>query len=178
MDLRRFAAALAGFWLACGQIAGCATTAPKTDTESSPSGPSYSGGRAMATFPATPGAVANATAEAMDDVKMVSVHRGRDGAAYQITARTADKRAVTVTIRPQLDRTRLTCRIGWFGDEPLTRTLLERIGIRLGTLPPAPIPDNPPSAPGSNPFIAREKYPDHETLEHMADTPYRDRAIP
>jgi hypothetical protein len=157
---------------------GCATTAPRVEPESSIAGPTFTAGRAVQTFTATPGAVANATAEAMDDLSMASIRQGRDGAAYQIDARTADHRVVTVTVRPQQDLSRVACRIGWFGDVPLTKALLERIGVRLGTRPPAPIPDNPPSRPSSNPFLTREKAPDSETLRNIAEAPFRDRPIP
>ena len=73
---------------------------------------------------------------------------------------------------------RVSCRIGWFGDEPLSRTLLERIGVRLGTLPPAAIPDRPPSAPASNPIFSRDAVPDSVIFRDFAEAPYRDRVNP
>jgi hypothetical protein len=176
MHVRGIVAALASVGVAW--TIGCATTAPTIDTESSLAGPSYSTGRAFQAYASTPGAVANATAESMEDLKMTSIRRGRDGAAFQIEAKTLDKRTVTVTIKPHQDLTRLACRIGWFGDEPLSKALLERIGVRLGTLPPAPIPENPPSAPASNPFITRETVPDPEALRNIAEARYRDSAVP
>ena len=114
----------------------------------------------------------------MDDLKMTSIKRGRDGAVYKIDAKTADNRPVLITVRPHQGQTRVSCRIGWFGDEPLSKAILERTGIRLGTLPPAAIPENPPSAPAANPFFSRLAPPDEDTLRNIAEAPYRDRDRP
>jgi len=123
------------------------------------------------------GAAANAVVEAMDDLKMTSVKRGRDGAVYKIDAKSADSRPVTVTVRPHQNTARVCCRVGWFGDEPLSRAVLERVGVRLGTLPPAPIPENPPSAPAANPLFSRSGPPDLEFLRDLSEAPYHDRVI-
>jgi hypothetical protein len=161
---------------------GCATVTPKAapiidGTDGGP-GSSYSAGRATEDFnkPAVP--VGNAVAEAMDDLKMTSIERGRDGTVYKIDGKTPDNRSVTVTIRHYKGISRVSCRIGWFGDEPLSKALLERTGVRLGTLPPAAIPDNPPSSPGSNPIFSRDAIPDSVMLRDIAEAPYRDRLIP
>jgi hypothetical protein len=73
---------------------------------------------------------------------------------------------------------RVSCRIGWFGDEPLSRTLLDRVGVRLGLLPPAAIPDQPPSAPAANPLFSRAAVPDSEILRDFVEAPYRHRVDP
>jgi uncharacterized protein YceK len=162
----------------CGLCAsGCATVAPRIEAESSLSS-TYTGGRAIQDFARSPGDLGSAVAEAMEDLKMTSLERGRDGSVYKISASTADKRSVLVTMRPHQGLTRLACRVGLFGDEPLSKALLERVGVRLGTLPPAPIPDQAPSKPGSNPFFSREAVPDDVFLRDVADAPYRDRVIP
>jgi len=162
---------------------GCATTAspaPKAPTIDSESAvePAFSTGRAVQEFPVLAGAAANAVLEAMDDLNMTSVKRGRDGAVYKIDARSADNRSVTVTVRPRQNAARVCCRVGWLGDEPLSRTLLERVGVRLGTLPPAAIPENPPSAPSSNPLFSFGGQPDTDYLRDLSEAPYRDRVIP
>jgi hypothetical protein len=156
---------------------GCATVAPSVEPESSLSS-TYSGGRCMQDFARSPGEIGAAVSEAMEDLKMTSQQRGRDGSVYKISATTADNRSVLVTMRPHQGLTRLACRIGLFGDEPLSRALIERVGIRLGTLPPAPIPQEPPSKPSSNPFFARDAVPDDVFLRDVAEAPYRDRVIP
>jgi uncharacterized protein YceK len=164
--------------LVCGLcLSGCATVAPSIERDSSLSS-SYAGGRATQDFARSPGEIGAAVAQAMDDLKMTSVERGRDGTVYKISATTADKRSVLVTMRPNQGLTRVGCRIGLFGDEPLSKAVLERTGIRLGTLPPAPIPENPPSKPGSNPIFSRDAVPDEVFLRDVADAPYRDRVIP
>jgi Protein of unknown function (DUF3568) len=156
---------------------GCATVAPRVESEGSLSA-SYSAGRAMQDFALPAGPVGGAIVEAMDDLKMTVTERGRDGAVYRIDAKTADNRTVMVTLRPHQGQTRVGCRIGWFGDEPLSKALLERTGIRLGILPPAAIPENPPSAPSANPFFSRQAVPDEVFLRDFAEAPYRDRPVP
>ena len=159
--------------------AGCAMTKPGSSGEVSPSSEqyTYSTGRGVQDFAMPPIAVKAAVYEALEDLNMTVTHRGRDGAVSQIDARTTDDRTVTVTIRPQQEVTHVGCRIGWFGDDPLSRTLLERVGIRLGTRAPEPIPDKPPSTPASNPFFSRDAIPDSRSCSrtNLDDAPYQDR---
>jgi hypothetical protein len=166
---------LAAAWMAAQT--GCTTMAPREPSaRRSPGTPySFSAGRAVQDFAAPPAAVKTAVAEAMDDLKLTVVRRSRDGAVSQVDGRTPDQRTVTVTTRPQQAFMRVSCRIGWFGDEPLSRTLLERIGVRLGTLPPEAIPEHPPSAPASNPIFSRDAVPDEVILRDFAEAPYRER---
>jgi hypothetical protein len=156
---------------------GCATVPPSPErllsTETA-----YGAGRAMQDFALPPGKVGEAVAEAMTDLKMTAIEPGRDGAVYKVQATTADNRAVLVTMRPHQGQTRVGCRVGWFGDQLLSKAILERTGVRLGTLPPAPIPENIPSSPGSNPIFSRNAVPDEEMLRDVAEAPYRDRVIP
>jgi Protein of unknown function (DUF3568) len=180
MSQRRIAL---GLVVACGAWpVGCATVTPKAkpivDIPVGPSKASYAAGRASQDFAMPPGPVGNAVAEAMEDLKMTSIQRGRDGTVNKIDSKTADGQVVTVTIRYHKPMSRVSCRIGWFGDEPLSRTLLDRIGVRLGTLPPAAIPENPPSRPASNPIFARDAVPDSVMFRDIAEAPYRDRVVP
>ena len=82
------------------------------------------------------------------------------------------------TIRPHREMTQVTIRVGWFGDEPLTKALLERIEVRLGTRSPEAIPATVPTAPSSNPYFARDAIPDSVMLRDFADARYNDRVIP
>ena len=90
---------------------------------------------------------------------------------------TEDNRSVLVTVRPHQDQSRVGCRVGWFGDEPLSKAILERIGIRLELLPPAPIPDKPPSSPAPNPFLLRDEALKDGMVRDMIEAPYRDRPV-
>ena len=139
---------------------------------------SYGAGRAIQDYGLPSTNVGSAVTEAMADLKMDSIRPGRDGAVYKIQAKTEDKRSVMVTLRPHQTQTRVSCRIGVFGDELLSKALLERTSVRLGTLPPAPIPDYVPSSPGSNPFFSRDAVPDEEMLKDAAEAPFRDRVVP
>jgi hypothetical protein len=156
---------------------GCATTAPRPErlitTDSS-----YSAGRAVQEFSLPATKVGEALTAAMDDLKMTGIVPTRGGAVYRIDAKTADNRTVMATMRPQQGKTRVSCRIGWFGDEALSKALMERVGVRLGTLPPSAVPENPPSTPGANPFFSRDAVPDEEMLRDVAEARYRDRVIP
>ena len=156
---------------------GCATMAPSPERLLS-TGSSYSAGRAIQDFSLPSNKVGAAVTEAMADLKMTSIRPGRNGAVYKIEAQTEDNRPVMITLRPHQTQTRVSCRIGMFGDEPLSKALLERTGVRLGTLPPTPIPDHVPSSPGSNPFFSRDAVPDEMMLKDAAEAPYRDRVVP
>jgi hypothetical protein len=175
MRVRRIAL---GLLLAGGFTqSGCATVAPSPERVTSTEA-TFSGGRAMQDFSLPSTKVGTAVTEAMADLKMTSIEPGRDGVVYKIQAKTEDNRTVMVTLRPHQTQTRVSCRVGLFGDEPLAKALLERTGVRLGTLPPAAIPEKVPSSPGSNPFFSKAAVPDEEMLRDVAEAPYRDRVVP
>jgi hypothetical protein len=156
---------------------GCATVAPTVVKESSLSS-TYGGGRATQDFTAPIDRAATAVFEAMDDLKITSISRGRDGSVYKFDGKTEDNRSVLVTLRPNDGQTRVGCRVGWFGDELLSKAVLERTGVRLGTLPPAAIPDKPPSSPERNPLLKLIAPPDDAMIRDIAEAPYRDRVVP
>jgi hypothetical protein len=158
-------------------LAGCATVTPNAETTKGPSG-AYSGGRAFKEFSTNAKIASAAAAEALDDLKMTSIKRSRDGTVYKIEGMTEDNRSVLVTVRPHQDQARVACRVGWFGDEPLSKAIIERIGIRLGLLPPAPIPDKPPTSPDPNPFMLRDQTLKDGMIRDMIEAPYRDRPGP
>lgn len=157
---------------------GCATTAPFVDPIGGGSAFSFSTGRGLQDFPSSLSAVAPATAAAMDDLKMGEIHQSQDGTVVRIEARTEDARPVTATLRFRRGATQVGVRVGRFGDEPLSRALLERVGVRLGTRDPEAIPVAPPSAPSGNPYFSRGAIPDSVMLKDFAEAPYRDRVVP
>jgi hypothetical protein len=138
----------------------------------------YGAGRAVEEFPRNATVTSAAVAEALDDLKMTDIKRSRDGKVFKIEARTEDNRPVLVTVRPHQDQARVGCRVGWFGDAPLSNAILQRVGIRLELLPPAPIPENPPSSPAPNPFLQRDSNLQNGMIRDMMEAPYRDRPGP
>ena len=156
---------------------GCATTSPAKPPPSEPPAPTlrYSTGRAMQDFRFPSSVVQDAVAEAMEDLGFTVTRRSQDGPASQVEGRTPDRRSITVTLRSQNPITRVSCRVGWFGDEPMSRTLMRRIAVRLGTLPPEAVPDKVPSEPAPNPYFSRDAIPDSEMMKDMIEAPYRNR---
>ena len=139
---------------------------------------SFSTGRAAQTFAAPATAVQPAVLSAMDDLRIQSVRQISDGGAIVLEGTTADNRRASATIRPHSrNSTLLTARIGLFGDEALSRALMDRVAIRLGALPPAAIPVEPPSTPGGNPYFSRAAVPDAQMLQGVAEAPYRDSPV-
>ena len=156
---------------------GCATMGPSVEHTNGPAA-GYSAGRAQQDFPRDPKVVSVAVTEALDDLKMTSIKRVRSGTVFKIDARTDDDRPVLVTVRPHQQQARVGCRVGWFGDELLSRAILERLGIRLDLLPPAPIPEKPPSSPAPIPFLERDSNLQSNMIRDMMEAPYRDRSSP
>ncbi len=138
----------------------------------------YGGGRATQEFAFPSPVVQEALIAALTDLKVSAVRQHHDGPARIVEGTTADGRKVNVTLRPGVGAARVSVRIGWFGDEPYAKAILERVGIRLGTLPPAAIPEEPPSAPSPNPFFSRSAIPDAIMFRDQAEAPYHDSPIP
>jgi hypothetical protein len=138
----------------------------------------YTAGRGVQGFVAPLPAVVAAVGASMDDLDLTSRALARDGAVSRLEGKTTDGRNVMATIRTNQGLTQVAVRVGWFGDEPLSRALLERVSVRLGSRDPEAIPASAPSAPSGNPFFARDAVPDAVMLRDLAEAPYRDRVIP
>jgi hypothetical protein len=166
--------------------AGCQTVGPSAfsslarEEKSTRSGLdyAYSRGRGVQTFAMPPARVQPALVAAFDDLRIDRVRQTSDGGAILLEGTTSDERKASVTLRPHPSGTRLSASIGTFGDPALSRALMDRVGIRLGTLPPAPIPATPPSEPGHNPYFSRSAVPDSEMLRDFAEAPYRPTLVP
>jgi len=176
--MRRTISQAATWLFALALTPGCATTAPITHTAESTSEFSYSAGRGVQDIAAPPGAVVPAVLASLTDLQMTEVEPSRDGVVTRVEARTRDGRAVSVTIRPRAGAAQVGARIGWFGDEALSKALLERVGVRAGTRDPEAIPDEPPSTPSGNPYFSRDAISNEVMLRDLADAPYHDRVIP
>jgi hypothetical protein len=169
-------------WTAAAVLAttagpGCQTMAPQAlSVLSQPAAPSaggvdysYGGGRAVQTFRQNPAAVHPAVLSSLDDLSIHSIKQISDGGSIVFEGLTTDRRRATVTLRPEGAGTRLGVRVGVFGDKALSRALMDRVGIRLGNLPPAAIPENPPSEPGKFPYLDRKAVSDVEMLSDQAE---------
>jgi hypothetical protein len=159
-------------------LAGCRSVAPIAGLAPAAAGYAYGAGKATQEFAAPTAAVQSAIAGAMVDLGIAQVRQRHDGPSRIFEGSTADGRGATVTLRPGNGAARVTARIGLFGDPPFSRALMDRIGIRLGSLPPAAIPAEPPSSPAGNPYFSREAVPDSTMLRDQAEAPYRDTAVP
>jgi hypothetical protein len=163
---------------ACLVSAGCMTVGPVTGPMRGENGFTYVAGRASQDFAYPPATLHAAVVAAMGDLRIEAVRQTNEAGAIIFTGTTADGRRVSVTLRPNQGISRVSTRIGWFGDEPLSKALLDRIGIRVGSLPPAAIPVEPPSSPSSNPFFSRDAIPDSQMLRDQADAIYKDTPVP
>ena len=167
----------AGACLAVGLV-GCATTRPAVEAGASPSSISYSGARGWESFAAPRAAVVVALNDAMNDLSLGNIRGAGEGTVSRLEATTRDRERVVATIRSRRDITQVTIRVGWFGDQPLTRAILERVEVRLGTRSPEGIPTTVPSAPSRNPYFSRDAIPDAVMLRDFVEAPYHDRVIP
>lgn len=156
-------------------VAGCATVKPVAEPAMALTGYSYSFGRATQDFGFSPDKIQPAILEGMEDLRMHDIHQTAEPGTIYLQGTTADDRRVIVTLRPYAHGTRVTNRIGLLGDEPLARALMDRVGVRLGTLPPAPIPEKIPSKPGS---LISADGPDDEYLKQQVEERFYDKTRP
>ncbi len=163
----------AGMILGAALLAGCSTTGPfGRDKLVVPVGPSYVGGRGVQAFPTSPNLLDNVK-DAMTDVGMHSIRQVPEpNGLMALQAVTADGRAARVTIQTTGVRSLVASKIGWFGDEPLTRALLDRLGTRQGSLGPALDPAEAPAEAErpDNPFLSRRAVSDSTMLRDRLDS--------
>jgi hypothetical protein len=169
-------------------LAGCQTLAVPGGRELVAAGFSYQGGTAVQAFAFSPTQVQSAALEAMADLKMSSVRQTPTASGTTLNGLTADGRRVMVAVNRasttdsngvKLAETEpiVTVRVGWLGDEPLSRAVMDRIGTRLGSLPPSAIPSEPPSEPEKPAFFGvREVNP--PSVRRLNDAGYRDTPVP
>lgn len=142
-------------------------------------GYSYRAGLASQSFPESEPKVAEAAGAALEDLAVANLKTtARGGNGTFVDGRAADGRRVRLILMPRDGQTTAMVQVGLFGDEPLSRAVLDRIGIRLGTRAPEPVPDVLPSDPESNPFVDREAVPDSVMYRGMTDSGYRDSPVP
>jgi hypothetical protein len=139
----------------------------------------YQAGRASQAFIFPIEQVQGAVLESMADLEFHDVHELHEATRVTFQGKAVDGRHATVTIDSQNSVPVVSVRIGWLGDEPLSKALMDRIGIRLGTLPPSAIPAEPPSSPTTtSSLISRPKSRNPEMLPIQGAIGYRDTPIP
>lgn len=163
--------------LAVVHASGCASVNPFAAPQTAAALPAfrYHAGTASQTFARSPDDLVPTLHEAMADLNMRSVATTTQPGAIELSGTTADGRRANVLIRsiaPNVSTT--SARIGLFGDEALSKAMMDRLAIRLGDASPEAIPANPPSTPEPNPILSRFGTRDDETLRAQAEAGYRD----
>jgi hypothetical protein len=157
--------------LGVSMIAGCSTTGPfGRERLSLPVGPSYVGGRGMQMFPTSNTLLANVK-DAMSDVGIHSIVQNEDPSGLIILeGKTADDRKARVTIQTSGVNSTVSAKIGWMGDEPITRAMLDRLGSRQGNMPPQPFDaETPAEEPKPQKILSRDAVPDAVMLRDQID---------
>jgi hypothetical protein len=109
----------------------------------------------------------------MDDLRIRPSPSLHDAGTISVEGTTADNRHVVVTLEPTPGSTRVRTRIGWFGDEPLSRALMDRLAIRLGALPPSAVKVEPPAASATDPAASRDAVPASGMIHDQIDGGFR-----
>ncbi len=151
---------------------GCSTIAPMAPLHGDVSY-GYRAGAASQGFPRAPAEVQQAALDAMADMSIHSVRVSPDEGGVTLSGTTADGQGASVSIKKRGAFASAIVRIGWFGNEALSRAVLDRIGIRLGTLPPEAIPAEPP-AQSRTPIFSSRTVPDPVMIHEMTEAAPRD----
>lgn len=174
--MRAFALAAAA--LAALAFSGCAAIGMARTSTLGAANYVYENGQAAQGFPFTAAQVQTAAVEAMSDLNIRQTRQTQDGPVTIYDGRTADGRRASVTVESRASLPLVTARFGWFGDEALSRAFMDRIGIRLGTLPPAAIPAEPPAAPEPPQVYTPGVVPRAAMPRTVSDAGYRDTPVP
>jgi hypothetical protein len=87
---------------------------------------------------------------------------------------TADDRKARVTVQTSGVNSTVSVKVGWLGDEPLTRAMLDRLSSRQGNLPPQPIPAATSEEPvRTQPLLSKDAVPDSVMLRDQLESGIR-----
>ncbi|WZP00426.1 DUF3568 family protein [Isosphaeraceae bacterium EP7] len=169
-----------GVMIALGGFAGSGLAGCRTMGGMAGKGAVQVAGSETETFPVPGVEVEKAAEQAMNDLAMTvkAGPRAEQKGQVHIWGRAKDARTVRVDVAGGAQSSAVTVVIGTYGDPPLSRALLDRIGVRLGTKPPQPIPDQVESEPAGNPFVNRAAVPDAVMLRDQSQATYRDAIVP
>ena len=134
-------------------ISGCATVPRVLGVAAAEPEFSYGLGRGTQSFGAPLSAVIAAVNEAMGDLNITSIVPTREGPVARVEGTTEDRSRIVVMLHTNQGITQVAVRAGWFGDEPLSQAMLERVGIRLGTRNPESIPAKATQLALGEPFL-------------------------
>lgn len=111
-------------------VAGCTTVHPREPVGSGTY--SYVSGRLAWVYPVTLDATWQVTLQALQELNLRVLSKTLDGLGGEIDAMRADQTTVNVQLRPVSDRsTRVSVRIGTFGDYEQSKNIHETIRTRL-----------------------------------------------
>ena len=128
MKTRTALVALAALLGAAATLEGCVVVAVGAGA----AGVAYLNGDFEATLDATPPRVVDATEAALKEMEVEIQPPERSGIDGRVVGRTALNRKVEVIVKRETDATsKVWIRIDTFGDEPLSRQILEKIKAHL-----------------------------------------------
>ena len=162
-------AKLLGVGLLACMLAGCSSTGPfAREKLAIKAGTQYVGGRGYAMYPTTEHIVENikATLAAMGMTNVRPVPEPSGTLGFEAT--TADRRTARVTLQTTGIRSTVAMKVGWVGDEPLTRSFLDQLQERQGALPASALPDEPEAEETPRRF-ARDGVPSSVMLRNQLD---------
>lgn len=168
--MRRIKRGIAAIAVGAGLV-GCSTISPVATTGMVHY--TYRAGAASQGFPRPPEEVQRAAVDAMADMSIHSVRSTPDEGGVSYHGTTADGQGATVSVKNRGSYASAIVRVGWFGNEQLSRAVLDRIGIRLGTLPPEAIPAEPPKAERA-PIFSSRAVPDSVMINEVNEAAPRD----
>ena len=172
--------------LGCAAMAAAALVGCRAMGPIGPDGPSmlvptysFSSGTASQGFARPRDEVESALRDAMNDLALRRVGTiDWDAEQTRVHARADDGRRVDLTLVERGPATEAHVRVGLFGDEAMSKAVLDRVGVRLGTLPPEAVPAEVPTDPEGNPYFSREAVPDAVMLRGYADSGFGDAPGP
>ena len=141
--------------------------------------PKYVGGRGYAMFATTPNLTANIK-QTMTELGMTAIHpvpEPNGGSGLEATS--ADHRNVRVSIHSTGVRSTIGIKVGWLGDEPLSRSFLDKLENLQGALPASALPD--PEVEQAGVFgsrFAKEAVPDGIMIRNQLDSSFNPSIAP
>lgn len=156
---------------------GCMTIGPSWGPQLGASGYVYNAGRATQGFAFPADQVQTAALEAMADLGINSVRQVQEPHQLTFNGRTVDGRHATIVIDSSVTPPVVSARFGWIGDEALSQAFMDRVGIRLGSLPPEAVPAEPPKAKSPSSMFTPGRG-NESAIRSPSDAGYRDTPVP